>query len=272
MAAALIQKHDGINKVVMFASRATTKPEKKYAAYEHECLAAVWAIELFRHYVQNKPFTLATDCASIKWLQNRQNGSRVLRWALRLQEFDFTVVHRPGKLNQPCDSLSRDSLKSSNPYGEPEVEALYTVRTRARPNAEHTDDPEATQAPTKKAKPNRIAKPVSARHRQATQERDFSGRDTNNNPFTRPETDAEWVAAQAIDTPMMSHIRSELTRESSAYSTTETGIIVRKNPKTGNLQVVVPKHLQEIMCYLHHNLPLSAHQGAKRALAALTRS
>ena len=71
---------------------------------------------------------------------------------------------------------------------------------------------------------------------------------------------------------MMRHIRSELTGKSSAYSTTETGIIVRKNPKTGNLQVVVPKHLQEIMCYLHHNLPLSAHQGAKRALAALTRS
>ena len=163
-------------------------------------------------------------------------------------------------------------MKSSNPYGEPEVEALYPVETRARPSVKHTDSTRATQAAAKKAKPNEIAKPISPQREQATQERDFSGRDTNSNPFNRPETDAEWVAAQAVDTPMMRHIRTDITKESSAYSITETGIIVRKNPKTGNLQVVVPKHLQEIMCYLHHNLPLSAHQGAKRALAALTRS
>jgi hypothetical protein len=83
-----MQNHDGVLKVCMYASRAITDCEKKYNAYELECLAAVWAIELFRHYVQMKPFILRTDCYSIKWLQTCIVGSRVLRWALRLQEFD----------------------------------------------------------------------------------------------------------------------------------------------------------------------------------------
>jgi hypothetical protein len=93
LAGTLMQNHNGVLKVCMYASRATTDNEKKYNAYELECLAAVWAIELFRHYVQMKPFILRTDCYSIEWLQTRTVGSRVLRWALRLQEFEYEVVY-----------------------------------------------------------------------------------------------------------------------------------------------------------------------------------
>jgi len=130
-----MQMTDGVLKVCMYASRSTNNSEQKYAAYELECLAAVWAVELFRHYVQAKPFTLKTDCYSIQWLQTRQVGSRVLRWALRLQEFDYVVVHRPGKLNPLCDGMSRDPLPSTETYGEEPIESLYAVHTRASKGA-----------------------------------------------------------------------------------------------------------------------------------------
>ena len=38
---------------------------------------------------------------------------------------------RPGKLNPLCDGLSRDPLKSTEPYGEETIESLYMVGTRA---------------------------------------------------------------------------------------------------------------------------------------------
>ena len=49
---------------------------------------------------------------------------------IRLQEFEYEVVHRPGKLNPLCDGLSRDPLPSTEPYGENEVEPLYPISTR----------------------------------------------------------------------------------------------------------------------------------------------
>jgi hypothetical protein len=41
-------------------------------------------------------------------------NSRLIRWALKLQEYKFKVLHRPGKRNQHCDALSRRDYQNNN--------------------------------------------------------------------------------------------------------------------------------------------------------------
>jgi hypothetical protein len=68
----------------------------------------VSAIEKLRCYLEFTRFTVVTDCYALKWLHSLKDPlGRLGRWALRLQNFDFTIEHRPGKDNVVPDCLSR---------------------------------------------------------------------------------------------------------------------------------------------------------------------
>ncbi|KRZ69886.1 hypothetical protein T08_397, partial [Trichinella sp. T8] len=48
----------------------------------------------------------------LKWLRNfREPEGQVARWLEKLAEFDFEVVHRPGKKHQNADALSRRACR-----------------------------------------------------------------------------------------------------------------------------------------------------------------
>ena len=54
-----------------------------------------------------KHFKIVTDHHSLKYLMTQPNLSkRQARWVKQLSEFDFEVVHRPGKSNVVADALS----------------------------------------------------------------------------------------------------------------------------------------------------------------------
>ena len=48
-------------KVIAYASRTLIKPEKHYSLIQKECLAIVFALKQFRHYLLGQKFELATD-------------------------------------------------------------------------------------------------------------------------------------------------------------------------------------------------------------------
>ena len=55
-----------------------------------------------------KQFKIVTDHHSLKYLMTQPNLSkRQARWVEMLAEFDFEVVHRPGKSKVVADALSR---------------------------------------------------------------------------------------------------------------------------------------------------------------------
>jgi hypothetical protein len=106
--AVLTQNLDGEEKVICFLSRSLTHAERKYSTTERECLGAIWAVEKLRQYLEGVRFTLITDHYSLLWLNRLKDPcGRLGRWALRLQAFDFEIVHRKGKEHVVPDFLSR---------------------------------------------------------------------------------------------------------------------------------------------------------------------
>ena len=73
-----------------------------------ELLAVVVFLKHFRPYLLGKKFTLRTDHGSLNWLCNfKDPEGQLARWLEKLQEYDFTVVHRQGKKHQNADAMSR---------------------------------------------------------------------------------------------------------------------------------------------------------------------
>ena len=108
LGAILAQVRDGKERIICCASRALNKAEKSYPATKLECLAIVWAVAKFRPYLMAMPFEVHTDHYALQWLKTMRTGSALLhRWSAALEEYDFTVHHRPGKVQTHVDGLSR---------------------------------------------------------------------------------------------------------------------------------------------------------------------
>ena len=108
IAAILSQVEEKGEYVISYASRTLTKHEKNYSASELECLALKWAVKHFRQYLLGTKFTVYTDHYALKWLMTcKDNNAKLSRWSLALQEYDFDVIHKPGKINTDVDALSR---------------------------------------------------------------------------------------------------------------------------------------------------------------------
>ena len=108
LGAILAQVRDGKKRIICCASRALNKAEKSYPATKLECLAIVWAVAKFRSYLMAMLFEVFTDHYALQWLKTMRTGSMLLhRWSAALEEYDFTVRHRPGTVQTHMDGLSR---------------------------------------------------------------------------------------------------------------------------------------------------------------------
>ncbi len=95
-------------------SRSLNKHERNYSSYQGEMLAVVWAVHTLRPYLHGVRFTVVTDHLPLQWLMtSRELTGQHARWALSLQEYDFTIEHRPGVKHQNADILSRCPLPAA---------------------------------------------------------------------------------------------------------------------------------------------------------------
>lgn len=93
---------------IAYYSRALSKCEQNYSTTERELLSVLDSIEHFRPYIEGMNFTIVTDHASLQWLLRLTNPSgRLARWAARIAQFSFDVIHKKGSLHTVPDTLSR---------------------------------------------------------------------------------------------------------------------------------------------------------------------
>ena len=108
VAAELIQVQDGVEKVIAYGSFALMAEQRRYCTTRKELLAIIRFTRQFQTYLSGRPFRVRTDHASLVWLLNfKHPEGQLARWLEELGQYDMTILHRPGRLHQNADALSR---------------------------------------------------------------------------------------------------------------------------------------------------------------------
>ncbi|KAK7573978.1 hypothetical protein V9T40_011169 [Parthenolecanium corni] len=107
--AVLSQKDDeGILQPITFESKVLNSAQKNYAVIEKELYAIVWAVKKFQLYLLGQKFEILSDHKPLQWaLKVRDPGAKLMRWKLKLSEYDCIIKHIPGKENIVADGFSR---------------------------------------------------------------------------------------------------------------------------------------------------------------------
>ena len=98
---------------VTFVSRKLTDVEKRYSQTEKEALAIVWGCERLHFYLYGVQFTIKSDHKPLTVLYSPSGkpSARIMRWALRLLPYSFTIQHIPG-ISNPADYFSRKPVEN----------------------------------------------------------------------------------------------------------------------------------------------------------------
>jgi len=106
--AVLSQGPIGKDLPIAYASRRFNKAEQNYSTVEKELAAIVWGIKHFRPYLYGRKFKIVSDHKPLTWIMSvKDPGSRLLRWRIQLEEYDYEIVYKPGVQNSNADALSR---------------------------------------------------------------------------------------------------------------------------------------------------------------------
>ena len=104
----LEQKQEGVNRVIAYAGRALRPAELNYSTTEQECLAVIEGLKYFHHYLYEQKSEIFTDHSALTWLLKlKEPKGRLMRWALALQGYDYSITHKPGRLHSNADAISR---------------------------------------------------------------------------------------------------------------------------------------------------------------------
>ena len=93
---------------VSFFSEKLSEPKSRYSNYDWELYTVVQALKFWRHYLIHREFTIYSDHEALRYLHSQQKlSARHRRWVEILQDFSFSLRHRPGCDNKVADALSR---------------------------------------------------------------------------------------------------------------------------------------------------------------------
>lgn len=230
---------DGHERVLGYISRALDKAERNYSATERECLAVIWAISAFDHYVYGQHFIVETDHEPLKWLLAiPQPKGRLARWTTLLQQYTFEVAYRPGNANGNADALSR-LPRDATPRATTTIESIAALSdaapattAAANANSEHFAAKQRRDpylAPLIKFLESKVTPPEPSVARRVTACAPFYALDDHNRLVILPSKDA-------------------------------------KQHRRASQRLVVPEALKPRVLADHHDDTTAAHQGQLRTL------
>lgn len=134
------------DRPIAYISRTLNKHEINLSTIEKELLAIVWACKTLRVYLFARKFTIYTDHRPLVWLFNiKEPNSKLIRWRLKLEEYNYTIVHKKGKQNTNADALSRIQLNANetesiiNQPGQIDRDIVEYLRELAENPLDHPD-------------------------------------------------------------------------------------------------------------------------------------
>jgi hypothetical protein len=124
---------DGKEQPLAYASRTFTDVETRYSTTEKELLGLIYATRKFRCYLFGRSFVVKSDHHSLCWLKSMKDPtSRLARFAIKLQPFDFIVRYKNGKIHLDADCLSRlpvDKGTKKDEEEDNEVEMQFEINS-----------------------------------------------------------------------------------------------------------------------------------------------
>nr|GEV86348.1 reverse transcriptase domain-containing protein [Tanacetum cinerariifolium] len=122
-----IEKHF---RPIHYASKTMTQAESNYTITKKEMLAVVYSFEKFCSYLIMNKSIVYTDHSALKYLFSKKDAkSRLLRWILLLQEFDFKVIDTKGAENYAADHFSRLENPYENVFDPKEINETFPLET-----------------------------------------------------------------------------------------------------------------------------------------------
>ena len=128
----LSQEADNTKKrrPIAYFSCTYSPAEANYDIYKKEFLVVIKAIQNWRAHLiwTEKPFIIETDHKNLTyWKEPKKLSGRTARWHEKLQDYNFKIVHIPGKNNGPADALSR--MHQDEERKEPRLTSLLPPDT-----------------------------------------------------------------------------------------------------------------------------------------------
>jgi hypothetical protein len=119
----LCQIVDGLEKPIKFISKTLTPVQQRWSTIEKECYAIHFACKQLEYLIHDTRFILFTDHRNLIYM-NKNSSSKVTRWKLDIQHFDFEIFHIEGAKNIIADAFSRlchRNIESINTIREPDI-------------------------------------------------------------------------------------------------------------------------------------------------------
>ena len=119
-------------KPVTCASKSLSPMEQEYAQIEKEMYAIVFGTERFHQYIYGRNVAVTTDHKPLEAILSKPLSAapaRLQRMMLRLQKYDLTVHHKPGKEIPVADTLSRLHLNEVDDLHEAFDAQVHLVMT-----------------------------------------------------------------------------------------------------------------------------------------------
>ncbi len=124
---------DGTEQPIAFASRMLSDTERRYSQVEKEALAIIFGVRHFHSYVYGRHFYLQTDHKPLTTLLGeshavpQQASGRIMRWALTLSSYEYSLVFRPTGKHGNADALSRLPLPKTPEHVPVPAEVVLLV-------------------------------------------------------------------------------------------------------------------------------------------------